>query len=167
MENTSSNDTVLPVNTGVSVKTCKGLWREITLFPAQNRKRSFDIILEEMQIQWLIRHSACCTISKLNTQMKDVSPSVDSTACVSVHHLSCVVVVVGNAFPAAEESVESLEVEGSLQRAWREELDARAPQIPQLWPQDGTEVWQRYSPLFSTEAYCIHLEKKKNSGFSE
>lgn len=164
MENTSSNDTVLPVNTGVSVKTCKGLWREITLFPAQNRKRSFDIILEE---QWLIWHSACCTVSKLNTQMKDVSPSVDSTACVSVHHLSCVVVVVGNAFPAAEESVESLAVEGSLQRAWREELDARAPQIPQLWPQDGTEVWQRYSPLFSTEAYCIHLEKKKNSGFSE
>ena len=41
-------------------------------------------------------------------------------------------VPVGNALPAAEESVESPAVEGPLQRARREELDTRAPQVPQL-----------------------------------
>lgn len=41
-------------------------------------------------------------------------------------------VLVGDAFPAAKESLESLTVEGALQRARREELDTGTPQIPQL-----------------------------------
>lgn len=44
----------------------------------------------------------------------------------------CMCVLVGDALPAAEESVEPPAVEGPLQRAGREELDARTPQIPQL-----------------------------------
>lgn len=66
--------------------------------------------------------------------------------------------LLGNAFPAAEESMEPSAVEGALQRARWEELDAWAPQIPQLWPKDCTEVWQRYT-LFLT---CCKCSKRKN-----
>ena len=38
----------------------------------------------------------------------------------------------GEAFPPAEEPLEPPEMEGPLQRAGREELDPRAPQVPQL-----------------------------------
>lgn len=126
----------------------------------QGQSYEFNILLSEARpfIQSVKRDSSLQHFVLSRTELMRTASGTESVTLLTYDYKFCMkskfalfscIFVVGNAFSAAEESVEPSAVEGTLQWARREKLDSWAPQIPQLWPQDSTEVWQWWVSVLS------------------